>query len=84
MVDRAGFEPATFRTSELQFAKRTIFGPRHTRLIYRPTNVIGPMADKKPAHRKLESVERTENTGMTVNILSTFSRIMGEQNAFCL
>jgi len=27
MVDRAGFEPATFRTSDLEFAKRTIFGP---------------------------------------------------------
>ena len=27
MVDRAGFEPATFRTLDLEFAKRTIFGP---------------------------------------------------------
>ena len=27
MVDRAGFEPATFRISDLEFAKRTIFGP---------------------------------------------------------
>jgi hypothetical protein len=42
------------------------------------------MADKKPAYRKLESVKRTGNTGITVNILSTFSLIMEEQNAFCL
>jgi hypothetical protein len=28
MVDRAGFEPAAFRTLGLEFAKRTIFGPR--------------------------------------------------------
>ena len=28
MVDRAGFEPATFRTLDLAFAKRTIFGPQ--------------------------------------------------------
>ena len=27
IVDRAGFEPATFRTLDLEFAKRTIFGP---------------------------------------------------------
>jgi hypothetical protein len=27
VVDRAGFEPATFRTLDLEFAKRTIFGP---------------------------------------------------------
>jgi hypothetical protein len=27
MVDRAGFEPATFRTLDVWFAKRTIFGP---------------------------------------------------------
>jgi hypothetical protein len=27
LVDRAGFEPATFRTLDLGFAKRTIFGP---------------------------------------------------------
>jgi hypothetical protein len=27
LVDRAGFEPATFRTLDLEFAKRTIFGP---------------------------------------------------------
>ena len=27
VVDRAGFEPATFRTLEPEFAKRTIFGP---------------------------------------------------------
>ncbi len=27
MVDRAGFEPATFRILDLEFAKRTIFGP---------------------------------------------------------
>ncbi len=36
MVDRAGFEPATFRFLDL-FANRTFFGPeRYTRLNYRP------------------------------------------------
>ena len=41
MVDRAGFEPATFRSLDQErFANRTFFGLTHfqyTRLNYRPT-----------------------------------------------